>query len=371
MPTTSTTQTFSASIPVVDLRDFRSRHRRKIFLRDFEHALRTVGFIAIVNADIAPAKLDRGYAASKAFFLQDEATKLQANDPNLSGQRGYVPSERAQGQAAKDCKEFFHVSRNYPETLIQEHGYPHNVWPADAEFKQATSQLINEIDLCSGEIEQAISLCLGQNADFITNMTKHGDFLLRTLHYPANPPPDTVWAAAHTDIDLFTILPRATAEGLQVQNAQGEWVDVIVPDGAIIINAGDMLRNLSNGVFKSAVHRVVSKGPAERYSMVAFYHARPGDSVAPLPKFVQEVGARKYAKVTERELLFERLIDLNLHSPALLKFFAESGAVQSMQEVGQLSPRVFATLQAAGYFTEPAAKAAMHSPPAKRARPAL
>lgn len=350
---------FSTSIPIVDMRDFHAAATHSQFIQSFDHALRTVGFVAIINTNISPEKLDRGYAASRAFFEKDEAIKLQANDPKLNGQRGYVPSERAVGQSAKDCKEFFHVSRNYTQKIITQHGYTSNLWPKDdEEFKQATSELIAEIDKCSYPIQQAISECLGESPNFIQSMTDEGDLLLRSLHYPANPPPNTEWAAAHTDIDIGTILPRASSEGLQVKDANNNWIDVVVPDGAVIFNAGDMLRNLSNGVFKSAVHRVVSKGSAARYSMVAFYHTRPSDSVAPLPKFISEVGSRKYANVTERELLFERLIDLNLHSPELLKFFAESGAVERMLEVGQLSQRVLETLQKAGhYLSSPASTA--------------
>src|SRR5690606_27127120 len=148
------------------------------------------------------------------------------------------------------------------------------------------------------------------------------------------------------DIDLFTILPRATAEGLQLQNANGEWIDVVVPDNAIIINAGDMLQNITNGLYKSARHRVINKNPSsERYSMVAFIHPRPSDRMDPLPNYIAAVGSRKFGNLTAQELLFERLIELGIHSPALLEQFAKSGAPERLLEVNRASPKALQALK--------------------------
>src|SRR5690606_33737116 len=109
--------------------------------------------------------------------------------------------------------------------------------------KPAVQKLIRELDEYVVLIEQALAESIGERKDYFSKMTAHGDYLLRSLHYPSNPPADTVWAAAHTDIDLFTILPRATSEGLQLQTASGDWIDVVVPNNAFIIIAGDMLQN--------------------------------------------------------------------------------------------------------------------------------
>lgn len=173
---------------------------------------------------------------------------------------------------------------------------------------------------------------------------------MRALHYPANPPANAIWAGAHTDIDLLTILPRSTAQGLQVLNIEGAWVDVVVPDGAFIINCGDMLENLTNGHFKSAVHRVVDSGRGEeRYSVVFFVHPRSNDGMGPLPSFIEKTGGvKKYADVTRLELLAERLIDLGLASPSLMEFFVDSGAIEKLREVGRFSPKAEKALMEAG-----------------------
>jgi isopenicillin N synthase-like dioxygenase len=341
-----------ATIPVIDMNDYYSKSRHHIFIKDLSKAMQTVGFVAVINSKVDPNILDAAYNAAQYFYAQPLQEKTKCQKTELNGQRGYVKSEIAKGQAKKDYKEFYHISREYPKKIQTQYHYAANVWPEDQTFKLAMLQLIKELDQYTAVIESALSESIGEKSDFLTNMTRHGDVLLRSIHYPANPPTDAVWAAAHTDIDLFTILPRATAEGLQVKNSQGEWVDVVVPDNAFIINAGDMLQNITNGVYKSAEHRVVSKNKnVERYSMVIFIHPRPDDKMDPLPKFISQVGSRKFANVTRNELLFERLIELGLHSPALLETFAKSGAISRLIEVNRASPSAMKALRDANLAT--------------------
>ena len=55
------------------------------------------------------------------------------------------------------------------------------------------------------------------------------DTLLRVIHYPPmteRVPAGAIRAAAHEDINLLTVLPAATAKGLQVMTQQGDWIDV-------------------------------------------------------------------------------------------------------------------------------------------------
>ena len=56
--------------------------------------------------------------------------------------------------------------------------------------------------------------------------------MLRLIHYPALDkafPKGAVRAAAHEDINLITLLPAATATGLQVKDSDGQWQDVTIP----------------------------------------------------------------------------------------------------------------------------------------------
>ena len=106
--------------------------------------------------------------------------------------------------------------------------------------------------------------------------------LMRILHYPpltGNEDKNAVRASAHGDINLLTILVAASQSGLQVQDTQGNWLDVPVDPGMLAINIGDMLQEATNGFYKSTMHRVINptceKKFVSRYSIPLFLHARP------------------------------------------------------------------------------------------------
>ena len=100
---------------------------------------------------------------------------------------------------------------------------------------------------------------------------------LRVIHYPAlgeNSPEGAVRSAQHEDINLITLLVGATADGLQVMDHDGTWIEVEGNHDHIIVDSGDMLQNLTNGLFKSTTHRVINPADAtsDRYSMPMFVH---------------------------------------------------------------------------------------------------
>jgi isopenicillin N synthase-like dioxygenase len=103
--------------------------------------------------------------------------------------------------------------------------------------------------------------------------------LFRIIHYPAIKDYSNttgVRAAAHEDINLITLLPMATAEGLEVLDAQGNWLKVGGDPNAIVINVGDMLQEATKGYLRSTTHRVVNTNMNKaRYSAPLFIHPKP------------------------------------------------------------------------------------------------
>ena len=107
-------------------------------------------------------------------------------------------------------------------------------------------------------------------------------------------------AAAHEDINLITLLPAATAMGLELLDTAGQWQSVICERNDIVVNVGDMLELASQGYYRSATHRVVNpEGTASqqsRLSMPLFLHPRPEVVLAP------DKTARQYLQERLREI---------------------------------------------------------------------
>ena len=94
---------------------------------------------------------------------------------------------------------------------------------------------------------------------------------------------DQTRAGAHTDYGTLTILWSPDSRGLQAQNRQGEWVDVIAPAEHFIINIGDLMMNWTNDRWISTLHRVVPRADTigrRRQSMAFFHSPNPSATIA-------------------------------------------------------------------------------------------
>jgi isopenicillin N synthase-like dioxygenase len=109
---------------------------------------------------------------------------------------------------------------------------------------------------------------------------------LRALHYPATtgaPREKQQRAGAHTDYGSLTILlPQPGSQGLQVQIGD-DWVDVPAPDGAFVINIGDLMARWTADRWVSTLHRVVAKPGQPARQSLAFFHQPDWDAqIVPL-----------------------------------------------------------------------------------------
>jgi len=80
-----------------------------------------------------------------------------------------------------------------------------------------------------------------------------------------------------------------TKPGLQLKNREGEWEPVEATDNQLVVNVGDMFERLTNGVFRSTPHRVLSPDGFEgdRYSSPFFMHMNPDYVISPLESCLQ------------------------------------------------------------------------------------
>uniref|UniRef100_A0A0D3B237 Fe2OG dioxygenase domain-containing protein n=1 Tax=Brassica oleracea var. oleracea TaxID=109376 RepID=A0A0D3B237_BRAOL len=125
--------------------------------------------------------------------------------------------------------------------------------------------------------------------------------------YPPCPRPDMVIGAKpHGDGSAFTLLlPDKDVEGLQFLK-DGKWYKApIVPD-TILINVGDLMEIMSNGIYKSPVHRVLTNREKERISVATFCVPSPDKEIQPVEGLVSDARPRLYKTVKKYvELYFD------------------------------------------------------------------
>lgn len=311
------------TIPVVDLSDFRSgdSSKRDAFVRGVGDALRQVGFFALTGHGIEDALIRKAYALIGDLFRLPEATKKRYEKIEHKGQRGFTSfgREHAKDSPAPDLKEFWHVGREDFTNKTLAATYMKNVWPSEvAGFSETMQRLYGSLDQCALTLLEACSLYIGEEESRLRDIAVDGNSILRLINYPPLPPdrdPGSVRAGAHEDINLITLLIDATTSGLEILDRSGEWVPVVTPRGCIIVDAGDMLQNITNGYYRSTTHRVVNPKDSneQRFSMPFFAHARGEVSLKPLESCVNEMGGVvQYPTITADQYLHQRLAEIGL-----------------------------------------------------------
>ena len=281
------------------------------------------GFAVIRDHAIPQELIDRAEALSKEFFALPDQTKKSYKVEGGGGARGYTPFgiEKAKDAEVFDLKEFWHVGRELPAGHpLTEYMQP-NIWPNEVAGFQATfSELYDAFEKVGLRVLEAVALHLGLPQEWFAATVEDGNSVMRLLHYPpltGDKAEGAIRAAAHGDINTITLLLGAEEAGLELLTAAGEWKAIDVPEGALVVNIGDMLDRLTNGKLRSTKHRVVNPGGEAayraRYSMPFFLHFRPDFMIETLESCIDSEKPGDHPEpISSHEFLLQRLREINL-----------------------------------------------------------
>lgn len=311
------------NIPVVDLHQFiyGSEEEKFQFASTLGKAFEEVGFVSVKNHGIPDELINNLYATVKEFFSLSELDKRSYEITGLAGQRGYTSfgKEHAKGSDAPDLKEFFQYGQIIEKGVISPEAYPDNVQVSSpSDFNLLFNQAYRAFEVSGGSLLSAIAIYLQLGESYFSEHIHLGNSILRAIHYPPilHEPKSAIRAEQHEDINLITLLVGASADGLEIQSKEGEWLPVKAGPGEIVVNVGDMLQRLTNDRLKSTTHRVVNP-PRElwhssRFSIPFFLHPRSSMSLACLSSCISERYPKQYEDYTAGFYLDERLREIGL-----------------------------------------------------------
>ena len=310
----------SAQVPTLSLAD--QDRDPDGFAAAFGSSFERFGFAVIADHGVPQDLIDRAWADTQSLFALPEDEKRGYHAPGGGGARGYTPfkTEIAKGASAVDLKEFWHVGRE----LAAGHRFADvmapNVWPQrPVGFRDTFIELFAAFDRAGDRLLSAIARHLGLAPDWFDPAVKDGNSVLRLLHYPPIPvDAEGVRAGAHEDINLITLLLGAEEAGLELLDRTNDrWLAIKPPEGAMVVNVGDMLQRLTNHVLPSTTHRVVNPPPERRghsrYSMPFFLHPAPDFLIETLPQTITAENPNRYpTPITAHDYLHERLVEIGL-----------------------------------------------------------
>lgn len=320
---TPSSQTSKAvrQVPTLSLSHYThgTAEQKQNFIQQLWIGLKDYGFIILKDHGVSIELQAQAYEVLQKFYALPEATKKSYISAAGGGQRGYTPfgQEHAKDSPVMDLKEFWHVGREVSSDHAMSAHYPKNIWPTEyPEFKTIFSELFESLDRAGQNMLEALTGPLELEKDYFKTRVQDGNSILRLLHYPPIPEgvdPRCLRAAPHEDINFITLLPAASAAGLQLKDRDGTWLDVNGEPGTLIVDVGDMLARLSNDVLPSTTHQVVNtpEGKSKsRYSMPFFMHPQSDVDLDCLPSCVG--AGKKYPAIKAGDFLMQRLREIGL-----------------------------------------------------------
>uniref|UniRef100_A0A7N0V374 Fe2OG dioxygenase domain-containing protein n=1 Tax=Kalanchoe fedtschenkoi TaxID=63787 RepID=A0A7N0V374_KALFE len=140
-----------------------------------------------------------------------------------------------------------------------------------------------------------------------------GHYYTRMSCYPPCPEPEkAIGIAKHCDISAITyLLECGDVPGLQVRK-DDRWVFVQPVENSLVVNIGQILEIMSNGIYKAAEHRAVVDSLQERISISTFCYPDSNADIAPADELTGSENPALFKSVKFSEYLntfYRRNID--------------------------------------------------------------
>ncbi|KAH7688474.1 Flavonol synthase protein [Dioscorea alata] len=275
---------------------------------EIKTALQSWGMFQVIDHGMPPSFLDELGDVARAFFKLpvEEKQKYSNIRDGKFGIEGYGNDEViAEGQILDWTDRLFLLVQPEDQRKLE-------LWPTNPnslrdvlhEYTRKTKKLVKNVLKTTAK-----SLELSEDF-FISHLGDKFSIFARFNYYPCCLKPDLVLGLKpHSDRTLITvILPDKDVEGLQVMK-DGEWIKVTTSPHALIFNIGDQMEIMSNGMFKSPVHRVVTSPDKDRISIAMLCANLPEKVIGPADELVNDMRPRMYKNVKVKdytEVFFQR-----------------------------------------------------------------
>ncbi|CAI9100550.1 OLC1v1037676C2 [Oldenlandia corymbosa var. corymbosa] len=164
-----------------------------------------------------------------------------------------------------------------------------------AEFQKSMDEYIDQLIKLAELLAELMSENLGLEKNYIKQAfsgSKGPSVGTKVAKYPHCPHPELVRGLReHTDAGgIILLLQDDKVPGLEFFK-DGQWVEIPPSkNNRIFVNTGDQLEVLSNGLYKSALHRVMTDKNGSRLSIATFYNPAGEAIIAPAPKLLYPQG---------------------------------------------------------------------------------
>ncbi|KAF7814392.1 protein SRG1-like [Senna tora] len=263
-------------------------------LEKLRSALSSWGCFQAINHGVSSSLLDEVGEVGRKFFEQPMEEKNRV----LKG------VEKADGYGTDPAPEEGQ-SLNWSDrlylTVYPEDSRDYEFWPPNpSSFRDVLEEYTRKMREVTEVVSRGMAKSLNlEEKCFLNQFGEEATLQVRFNYYPCCKWPDLVLGLkAHTDGSGYTIILQDDVEGLQVHH-DGKWFNIPTIPHALLVIMGEQMEIMSNGVFKSPLHRAVINSEKDRMSIAMFYTPQSNIEIGPEDGLVSEEKPRMFKKVKD------------------------------------------------------------------------
>ncbi|XP_027361944.1 protein SRG1-like [Abrus precatorius] len=296
-PPISNTETLP-QIPVIDFNILLSGDVTE--LQKLDHACKEWGFFQLVNHGVNPVLVENVKRDVEEFLNlpMDKKKQFWQTPEDIQGfGQLFVVSENQKLEWA----DMFFI-QTLPSYARIPRLFPNLPQPLRDNLEKYTLEVKK---LCITIIDR-MAIALNIEPNEVLDLFEDLSQAMRWNQYPPCPQPENVIGLKpHSDAGALTILLQGNeVDGLQIKK-DGKWIPVKPLSNAFVVNVGDTIEILTNGIYRSIEHRGTINSEKERISIATFHRPQWNKIIGPSPSLV----------TPERPALFRRVSVEDYYKP--------------------------------------------------------
>ncbi|EYU40361.1 hypothetical protein ABFS82_02G140600 [Erythranthe guttata] len=284
-------------LPVIDLSSLGNPLLRSTVIEQVHVACKELGAFQVINHGIPIPIVDQALEVAAEFFDMPNEKKMRIASTDAREPVRYGTSLNYINDKVKYWRDFIKHYSNPISRWI-------DLWPSDPpSYKEKMGNYAKAVHILHKELMEVLFESLGLKPDYLQNDIEEGSQVMAVNFYPACPEPNlTLGLPPHSDYGLLTILLQ-NQRGLETMDNDGKWQSVPVIKEGLVVQLGDHMEVLSNGRYKSVVHRACLNSEKRRLSIASLHSLEIEKKVIPAQELVDEQHPLAYEGVSFGDFL--------------------------------------------------------------------
>ncbi|KAL6333628.1 hypothetical protein AAG906_028813 [Vitis piasezkii] len=285
------------TIPTIDMKHLIMSETTDFELENLHSTCREWGAFQLVNHGVSSSLLEKLKSEIGKFYRLplEEKMKYKIRPGSVEGYG--LSLIRSQDQKLDWGDRFYMITNPFHRRN------PHLLSELPPSLRDTLESYLSEMQKLAMTLLGFMAKALNLDKRDMEELFDDGMQSVRMTYYPPCPQPELVMGLTpHSDASGITVLLQVNGvDGLQVKK-DGVWIPVNFLPDAFVVNLGDILEIVSNGIYNSIEHRAVANSVTERISIAMFFNTKFSAEIGPAiglinpqnPPLFKRVGMEKY-----------------------------------------------------------------------------